>query len=296
MNLALLLLLLYLLIPLLIPSFLFDPSTSAHFLNHYPTLAQAKIRGIPTTKPSPETQRRWRNYLRRLRSAGAGPSNSSDLSHQMKTDLRLQSVRRKAGIIDASDPSASSAAAKSTYSLLPAYHPSSIKWTVYTPRTLAVHDGTGLSLSESDVRATYDERRDGPGSAGSAAEQRKKAVAQAHARLGNDSASLKGKQRQELDEEEAETEIGGYADPDAEGLGSGGADPSKRILLAIEGEVYDVTRGKNFYGPGGPYAIFAGRDASIGMAKQSFDLGGCGRNVRLSGHRTDSCSLTLQIC
>ncbi|KAH9840811.1 cytochrome b5 [Rhodofomes roseus] len=46
----------------------------------------------------------------------------------------------------------------------------------------------------------------------------------------------------------------------------------KRILLAINGIVYDVTAGRNFYGPQGMYANFAGRDASRGMAKQSFDL------------------------
>jgi len=45
-----------------------------------------------------------------------------------------------------------------------------------------------------------------------------------------------------------------------------------RILLAINGTVFDVTAGKNFYGPGGMYGNFAGRDASRGMAKQSFDL------------------------
>jgi membrane-associated progesterone receptor component len=46
-----------------------------------------------------------------------------------------------------------------------------------------------------------------------------------------------------------------------------------RILLAISGVVYDVSAGANFYGPGGMYGNFAGRDASRGMAKQSFDVG-----------------------
>jgi membrane-associated progesterone receptor component len=45
----------------------------------------------------------------------------------------------------------------------------------------------------------------------------------------------------------------------------------QRILLAINGIVFDVSRGRNFYGPEGMYANFAGRDASRGMAKQSFD-------------------------
>ncbi|KAJ7475155.1 cytochrome b5-like heme/steroid binding domain-containing protein [Mycena galericulata] len=45
-----------------------------------------------------------------------------------------------------------------------------------------------------------------------------------------------------------------------------------RILLAINGIVFDVTGGRNFYGPTGMYGNFAGRDASRGMAKQSFDI------------------------
>lgn len=74
-----------------------------------------------------------------------------------------------------------------------------------------------------------------------------------------------------------------------------------RILLAIGGVVFDVSAGRSFYGPGrsffffpfhywfvvcfrlnmtiffyllgGMYGNFAGRDASRGMAKQSFDVG-----------------------
>ncbi|WWC86411.1 uncharacterized protein L201_001287 [Kwoniella dendrophila CBS 6074] len=57
---------------------------------------------------------------------------------------------------------------------------------------------------------------------------------------------------------------------------------NKRILLAIlrvdqktgqwkERTVFDVTAGKTFYGPDGVYGNFAGRDASRGMAKQSFE-------------------------
>ncbi|KAK0567121.1 Dihydrodipicolinate synthase [Tilletia horrida] len=78
------------------------------------------------------------------------------------------------------------------YSHLPRAHPETVVWTRFTPRTLAVHDGSGGSKS--------------------------------------------------------------------------------KILLAINGRVFDVTKGRNFYGPEGPYGNFAGRDASRGMAKQSFDL------------------------
>lgn len=39
-----------------------------------------------------------------------------------------------------------------------------------------------------------------------------------------------------------------------------------RVLVAVNGSVYDVTKGKRFYGPGGPYAAFGGTDASRGLA------------------------------
>lgn len=39
----------------------------------------------------------------------------------------------------------------------------------------------------------------------------------------------------------------------------------------MRGKVFDVSRGRNFYGPGGPYSNFAGRDASRGLACGSFD-------------------------
>eukprot|EP01117_Protostelium_nocturnum_P002227 TRINITY_DN1286_c0_g1_i1.p1 TRINITY_DN1286_c0_g1~~TRINITY_DN1286_c0_g1_i1.p1 ORF type:complete len:148 (-),score=46.17 TRINITY_DN1286_c0_g1_i1:205-648(-) len=46
-----------------------------------------------------------------------------------------------------------------------------------------------------------------------------------------------------------------------------GTDPSKPILLAVKGNIYDVTPKSGFYGPGGPYCNFAGRDASRALAK-----------------------------
>ena len=41
--------------------------------------------------------------------------------------------------------------------------------------------------------------------------------------------------------------------------------------MAIDGNVFDVSNGRAFYGPGGPYHIFAGHDASRALAKVSTD-------------------------
>ncbi|KAK4280370.1 hypothetical protein QN277_012001 [Acacia crassicarpa] len=50
-----------------------------------------------------------------------------------------------------------------------------------------------------------------------------------------------------------------------------GSDPSKPLLMAIKGQIYDVSQSRMFYGPGGPYALFAGKDASRALAKMSFE-------------------------
>nr|ACJ85430.1 unknown [Medicago truncatula]AFK47952.1 unknown [Medicago truncatula] len=50
-----------------------------------------------------------------------------------------------------------------------------------------------------------------------------------------------------------------------------GNDHDKPLLMAIKGQIYDVSQSRMFYGPGGPYALFAGKDASRALAKMSFD-------------------------
>ncbi|XP_027366001.1 membrane steroid-binding protein 2-like [Abrus precatorius] len=50
-----------------------------------------------------------------------------------------------------------------------------------------------------------------------------------------------------------------------------GSDIQKPLLMAIKGQIYDVSQSRMFYGPGGPYALFAGKDASRALAKMSFE-------------------------
>lgn len=46
-----------------------------------------------------------------------------------------------------------------------------------------------------------------------------------------------------------------------------GEDPFRPILFAVRGQVYDVTEGRAFYGPGGAYHVFAGREVSRALAR-----------------------------
>ncbi|KAK8234001.1 hypothetical protein HDK77DRAFT_462110 [Phyllosticta capitalensis] len=53
--------------------------------------------------------------------------------------------------------------------------------------------------------------------------------------------------------------------------GYDGSDASKPIYLALNGTIYDVSAGRHFYGPGGGYSFFAGRDAVRAFVTGCFD-------------------------
>lgn len=58
-----------------------------------------------------------------------------------------------------------------------------------------------------------------------------------------------------------------------------GSPGSPGLLLALLGEVYDVSRGGEYYGPGGGYSFFAGRDASRAYVTGKFEEEGLVSNV-----------------
>lgn len=49
-----------------------------------------------------------------------------------------------------------------------------------------------------------------------------------------------------------------------------GEDPDKPIYLAILGQVFDVTKGKEHYGKGGGYGFFSGRDGTRAFVTGDF--------------------------
>ncbi|EGB09955.1 hypothetical protein AURANDRAFT_16376, partial [Aureococcus anophagefferens] len=50
-----------------------------------------------------------------------------------------------------------------------------------------------------------------------------------------------------------------------------GRDDDTPVYVALRGEVFDVSAARHFYGPGGGYEMFRGRDASRCLAKMSLE-------------------------
>jgi hypothetical protein len=51
----------------------------------------------------------------------------------------------------------------------------------------------------------------------------------------------------------------------------GTVDGNGPLLMAVKGDVFNVCKGRNFYGPGGEYHIMAGRDATRFLAKNRLE-------------------------
>jgi len=58
-----------------------------------------------------------------------------------------------------------------------------------------------------------------------------------------------------------------------------GSDGSPGLYLAMMGVVYDVSKGKEYYGPGGGYSFFAGKDSTRAFVSGQFDEEGLVEDV-----------------
>lgn len=59
-----------------------------------------------------------------------------------------------------------------------------------------------------------------------------------------------------------------WAEADLKGF-NGEEDPNGPLLMAVKGDVFNVWKGRGFYGPGGEYHIMAGIDATRFLAKNA---------------------------
>jgi len=58
-----------------------------------------------------------------------------------------------------------------------------------------------------------------------------------------------------------------------------GRDPFLPLLLSVRGTIFDVSKGKDFYGPGGGYEVFAGKEVARALAIMSLKAEDCTDNL-----------------
>ncbi|KAG2500584.1 hypothetical protein HYH03_001352 [Edaphochlamys debaryana] len=58
-----------------------------------------------------------------------------------------------------------------------------------------------------------------------------------------------------------------------------GSDADKPVYIAVKGVIYDVSQSREFYGKGGPYEAFAGRECSRALAIMKVDAAECNDNL-----------------
>ncbi|KXZ49314.1 hypothetical protein GPECTOR_22g908 [Gonium pectorale] len=58
-----------------------------------------------------------------------------------------------------------------------------------------------------------------------------------------------------------------------------GSDSGKPVYIAVKGTVYDVSAAREFYGKGGPYEAFAGRECARALAIMKVDMAECNDNL-----------------
>eukprot|EP00892_Ulva_mutabilis_P008875 jgi/Ulvmu1/635/UM010_0005.1 len=54
-----------------------------------------------------------------------------------------------------------------------------------------------------------------------------------------------------------------------------GSDKSLPLLICVKGIIFDVSPGRDFYGPDGPYAVFAGKECARALALMSTKVEDC---------------------